>query len=115
MPSARPSATATMRTSSKSELDAELVLDLEATPRLRLRVVGGGHGGGLGVVRRRRRVVGRLRSRRSMQEPGLDDLLGARVAPLAHTCALADAAPQVVELGAPDVSAGGDLDALDLR
>ena len=50
-----------------------------------------------------------------MQQTGLDDLLRADVAALAHAGALADAAAQVVELGAPDVTAGGDLDPLDLR
>ena len=50
-----------------------------------------------------------------MQQPGLDDLLGADVAALADPGALADAVAQVVELGAADVAAGGDLDLLDLR
>ena len=42
-------------------------------------------------------------------------LLRPDVAALADAGALADAAAQVVELGAADVAAGGDLDALDLR
>jgi hypothetical protein len=50
-----------------------------------------------------------------VQQAGLHDLLRARVAALADAGALADTAAQVVELGAPDVAAGGDLDALDLR
>ena len=40
---------------------------------------------------------------------------GPGVAALADAGALADTAAQVVELGAPDVTAGGDLDPLDLR
>src|SRR3954462_9667213 len=50
-----------------------------------------------------------------VQQPGLDDLLRPRVAALAHAGALADPAAQVVELGPPDVAAGGPLDLLDLR
>ena len=50
-----------------------------------------------------------------MEQAGLDDLLRARVAALADAGTLADAAAQVVELRAPDVAAGGDLDPLDLR
>ena len=50
-----------------------------------------------------------------MQQTRLDDLLGADVPALADARPLADAAAQVVELGAPDVAAGGDLDPLDLR
>ena len=42
-------------------------------------------------------------------------LLGAGVAALADAGALADPVAQVVELGATDVAAGGDLDLLDLR
>ena len=51
----------------------------------------------------------------SCSRPRLDDLLRTGVAALADAGALADAAAQVVELGAPDVAAGGDLDLLDLR
>ena len=51
-----------------------------------------------------------------VQQTRLDDLLRlAGVAALADAGALADATAQVVELGPPDVAAGGDLDALDLR
>jgi hypothetical protein len=49
-----------------------------------------------------------------VQQAALDALLGTGVAALADAGALADAAAQVVELRAPDVAAGGDLDALDL-
>ena len=51
----------------------------------------------------------------SCSRPACDDLLRADVAALADAGALADPAAQVVELGAPDVAAGGDLDPLDLR
>ena len=50
-----------------------------------------------------------------VEQTALDDLLRAGVAALADAGALADTAAQVVELGAADVTAGGDLDALDLR
>src|SRR6185295_16787239 len=49
------------------------------------------------------------------EQAGRDRLLGAGVPALAHAGALADALAQVVELGAPDVTAGGDVDLLDLR
>src|SRR5215210_6924337 len=87
MPSASPSATATMRTSSSSEPEAD-------EPR--------SNSGGLVVA-----AVGGSRSlrHRIVQQACLDDLLGlARVAALADAGALADAAAQVVELGAPDVA-----------
>ena len=51
----------------------------------------------------------------SCSSPGVDHLLGADVAALADTGTLADAVAQVVELRAPHVTAGGDLDLLDLR
>src|SRR5262245_48666583 len=68
-----------------------------------------GVAGHLGVLCRRggRRGI--------VEQTGLDDLLRAHVAALADAGALADPAAQVVELGATDVTAGGDLDALDLR
>jgi hypothetical protein len=50
-----------------------------------------------------------------VEQAGHDLLLRTRVAALADAGGLADAIAQVVELGAPDVAAGGDLDALDLR
>ncbi len=50
-----------------------------------------------------------------VEQTRLDDLLGAGVAALAHTGALADTVAQVVELRAPDVAARGELDPLDLR
>src|SRR3954465_9858178 len=139
MPSARPSATATIRTSSSSEPDAVDDPFLVATGLL-VRFVG--RGGGLGLSRGLRlRGLRSLRDLRSLrqrllvhglawnlgvrgrsrlgggvvQQAALDDLLRTRVAALAHPGALADAAAQVVELGAPDVTAGGDLDLLDLR
>src|SRR4051812_9495230 len=125
MPSASPSATATMRTSSSSEPEAD-----EALGNSGRGVVGAG-GGRLGGVRLRR-LVERLRvdglarhlgvrggcalGRGIVQQPGLDDLLRLPgVATLAHPGALADAAAQVVELRPAHVAAGGDLDALDLR
>src|SRR5215210_5105214 len=126
MPSASPSATATMRTSSRSEPEAE-----EPCGNSAGRGVVGALGGRLGRVGRGRLLErlrvdglarhlgvrsGRFGRRGIVQEAGLDDLLRlARVATLAHTRALADAAAQVVELGAAHVAAGGDLDALDLR
>ena len=61
--------------------------------------------------------VGRSRGlgRGIVQQARLDDLLRPGVAALADAGALADPAAQVVELRAPDVTAGGDLDPLDLR
>src|SRR4051794_40260918 len=139
MPSARPSATATIRTSSSSEPDAVDDPFLVATGLL---VRFDGRGGGLGLSRGLRlRGLRSLRDLRSLrqrllvhslawnlgvrgrsrlgggvvQQAALDDLLRAGVPALAHPRALADAAAQVVELGAPDVAAGGDLDPLDLR
>ena len=50
-----------------------------------------------------------------VHQPGLDRLFRTGVAALSHTCTLADAIAQVVELRAAHVAAGGDLDALDLR
>ena len=160
MPSARPSATATMTTSSTSEPPADFCFVL--TP-----CVGGALAVGDASARRRRsppraaaspprrrrrgcrhrrprrsaaavrRASGVARPRRRVspsastasaaaaasassaprvvQQPGLDDLLGAGVAALADAGALADALAQVVELRAPHVAAGGDLDLLDLR
>ena len=144
MPSARPSATATIRISSSSEPEAELTTpsssprrlvlpsrlssrpspaSAAASPRRPARDASWRLGGlGLGerllvdglarhlVVRRRRGL-----RRGIVQQAALDDLLRAGVAALAHAGALADAAAQVVELRAPDVAAGGDLDLLDLR
>src|SRR5688572_22375938 len=126
MPSARPSATTTIMTSSSSEPEAE--------PRSSLGFIVGGRGlGGLGLlggwcslglgerllVHGLARHLGVRRSRGSrrgiVQQARLDDLLRPHVAALAHTRALADAAAQVVKLRAPDVAAGGDLDPLDLR
>src|SRR5215212_10581451 len=125
MPSARPSATTTIRTSSSSEPEAD-----EALGNSGRGVVGAGSGrlGGvrLGGLVERLRVDGLARhlgvrgccglGRGIVQEAGLDDLLRLPgVAPLAHPRALADAAAQVVELGPAHVAAGRDLDALDLR
>ena len=73
----------------------------------RLRV--DGLAGDLIVLRRSGRSGG------VVQQTGLDDLLRAHVAALADAGALADPAAQVVELRAAHVTAGGDLDALDLR
>src|SRR4051812_4779216 len=139
IPSASPSATTTIRTSSSSEPDADdprsskalvrFVLGIRVAlgSRLRLllrrgllgdgRVVRGlgerllvdGVAGNL-VVGGSGRLGGGI-----VQQAGLDDLLRPRVAALANTCALADATAQVIELGAPDIAAGGDLDLLDLR
>src|SRR3954447_6431028 len=130
MPRARPRATATIMISSSREPDAEDDPFLVAT-RLRslacLLVTGGRR---LGVRRRvgvddlglgERLLVDGLTGhfgvdrsrglrRRVVQDAALDDLLGTGVATLAHTGALADAAAQVVQLGAADVAAGGDLD-----
>ena len=60
---------------------------------------------------RRRRDLGRG----IVQQTRLDALLGPGVAALADAGALADPAAQVVELCAPHVTAGRDLDPLDLR
>src|SRR5688572_16650959 len=156
MPSARPSATATMSTSSRRELEADEP-DLSRATLLRV-VVGrrglgglglldGGRLGRLGGLSRLglrgldlldlldRRDVGRVgerllvdgvarhlavRRRRDLgrgivQQTSLDALLRPGVAALADAGALADPAAQVVELRAPHVAAGGDLDPLDLR
>src|SRR3954454_3532606 len=146
MPSARPKATATIRTNSSSEPEADDDPFLAATGLARLLVTGGGgldvrgrlRVGRLGLFERLRvhRVARHLVVRRGgclggggvepgalaalrgggvVQQAALDDLLGAGVAALAHAGALADAAAQVVELGAPHVAAGGHLDLLDLR
>src|SRR4051794_11111809 len=131
MPSASASATATIITSSSSEPDADDDPFLVATGLPGLLVTGRGR---LGVRRRLRvrrlglferllvdglarhlrvRRGGRL-GRRVVQQPALHDLLRPGVAALADAGALADPAAQVVELGAPDVAAGGHLDLLDL-
>src|SRR4051794_25392486 len=154
MPSASPSATTTIRTSSSSELDADDFLPSKGLFRVAftggpgLALGGGGLLGDGSLVGGRRlgrsvcvRGRGRLRGVRGLlerllvdrlarhlrigrrgrlgggivQQPGLDDLLRPRVAALAYAGALADPAAQVVELRAPDVAAGGDLDPLDLR
>src|SRR5687767_12188837 len=135
MPSASPSATATIRISSTSEPEAEDDPFLVATPRYSLAglLVTGGRGlsvrgrlglGGLGLGERllvdglaRHFIVGRggRLCRWVVQQAALDDLLRAGVAALAHTGALADTAAQVVELRAADIAAGRDLDLLDLR
>src|SRR3954447_13162600 len=126
IPSASPSATATMRTSSSSEPEADEALGTSA--RAVFGTLGGGRLGGArlgGLVERLRgdrlrRPLGvrggRGLSRGIVQQPALDDLLGLPGVPaLADAGALADATAQVVELGAAHVAAGGDLDALDLR
>src|SRR4051812_3582730 len=133
MPRASPSATATMRTSSSSEPEADDDSFLVATGVLaRLLVARGGRLGVRGRLRVRRLgllerlgvdgvarnlvVRGRGGLRRGvMQQAALHDLLRTGVAPLAHAGALADATAQVVELGAADVAASGHLDLLDLR
>src|SRR4051794_23041000 len=125
MPSARPSATATMRTSSSSEPEADEALGTSG--RGVVGALGGGRRGGVrpgGLVERLRvdRLARHLGVRRRgglgrgiVQQPRLHDLLRLPgVAALAHAGALADATAQVVQLGAPHVAAGGDLDALDL-
>src|SRR5215218_1301662 len=111
MPSASPSATTTIRTSSRSDPPAEL-LGLVATgaraPADSAAVFGGfgvrGRGLEVGLLQRLRvdGVAGHLgvlrrrgRSRGIVQQAGLDDLLRARVAALADAGALADAAAQV--------------------
>ena len=152
MPSASPSATATMRTSSSSEPDAEerffatlpryfASSEASASVASASSAAGSSAGASAALLDRRRGRVGRgslverllrrpprpaprrrpqrpLRpppGRGVVQQTRLDDLLRTRVAALADAGALADAAAQVVELRAPDVAAGGDLDALDLR
>src|SRR3954453_377605 len=126
MPSASPSATATIRTSSSSEPEADEPFFTSGGGVI------GALGGRLGGVRPGGGLIQRLRvdglsrdldvgrgSRLGcgiVQQARLDDLLRlARVPALAHTRALADAAAQVVQLGPPDVASGSDLDALDLR
>src|SRR5215207_605243 len=136
MPSARPSATATIMISSSSEPEAE-------EPRSTLGLVFGGRGlDGLGLLAGDDRLVaatsaagrfglgerllvdgvtgylvvggrGRLHGG-IVQETRLDGLLRPGVATLAHASALAYTAAQVVQLGSPHVAASGDLDALDL-
>ena len=140
MPSASPSATATIRISSSSEPEADydpfLVARLAASVLVGRASLGAGGPrprpprtpsvvGGLGLGERllvdrlarapRRRPRPRASAARVVQQPALHDLLRAGVAALAHAGALADAAAQVVELRAADVAAGGDLDPLDLR
>src|SRR3954447_17496222 len=56
---------------------------------------------------------GRL-GRGVVQDAALDHFLGTGVAALADAGALADTAAQVVQLGAPHIAAGRDLDPLDL-
>jgi hypothetical protein len=58
---------------------------------------------------------GRLLGHLGVQQRALDRHLGDVRAALPDPGALADAPTQVVELGATDVTAGGHLDALDLR
>src|SRR3954465_6610347 len=126
MPSARPSATATMRTSSSSEPEADEALGTSG--RGVVGALGGGRRGGVqlvGLVERLRvdRLARHLGVRRRgglgrgiVQQPRLHDLLRLPgVAALPHPGALADAPAQAAELGPPHVAAGGDLDALDLR
>src|SRR5690349_14930907 len=141
MPKARPRATATMRISSTSEPEVEddpflVVFDFATSrySRLARRFVTGGRrlsgvlrslgldGFGLGeslLVHglARHLVVDRRRGGRrgGVEDAALDHFLRTGVAALADAGALADTAAQVVELGAPDVTAGGDLDLLDLR
>src|SRR3954449_6189931 len=104
MPSASPSATATIRTSSSSEPEADEALGTSG--RGVVGALGGGRRGGLrprGLVERLRvdRLAPHLRVRRRgglgrgiVQEPRLHDLLRLPgVAALAHTRALADAPP----------------------
>src|SRR5215218_514954 len=142
MPSASPSATATIITSSSSEPDAEerffatLLGVVGSVGRGGLGLLGGPSGGRLvaggldrvGVLLDRllvdrvaRHLVvgcgrgGGLRLRGGIvQQTRLDDLLRPGVPALADAGALADAAAEVVELRAPHVAAGGHLDALDL-
>src|SRR4029077_11267929 len=58
--------------------------------------------------------LGRLSRGNVRQQSRFHRLLGARVTALAHTRALADAIPQVVELRPAHVASGRELDALDL-
>src|SRR5262245_50518199 len=132
MPRASPSATATIRTSSSNELEADDSFLVATGGLARLLVTSGGRLGGrgrlsvgrlgllerLGVDRLARNLVVRGRGglrRRVVEQAALHDLLRAGVAALPHTGALADAAAQVVQLRAADVAAGGHLDLLDLR
>src|SRR3954470_9558517 len=135
MPKARPRATATIMISSSREPDAEddpfLVATflyslacLLVTGGRRLSVRGRLRLGDVGLGERLlvdgltgHFGVGCSRSlrRRVVQQAALDDLLRTRVAALTDAGALADTAAQVVELRAPDVTASGDLDLLDLR
>src|SRR5829696_4807030 len=143
MPSARPSATATIITSSTNELWPPFFGVLLATGsvpcagRCLARLVFAGLLGrlfgslvarGLGIGRRRllggsgllsqlllagARRVVR-RHRALLDKPGLDDLLGPCPAPLADARGAAHAVAQIVELRSTDVAARGDLDALYL-
>src|SRR3954452_4365252 len=147
MPSARPSATTTIRTSSSSEPGADAPRSLKGLVRVALGIfvgLGGGvrlaPGSGIGLVGGSLGLCGLVDLRslgerllvdglagnlvvglggglrgRIVQKAGGHDLLRAGVAALAHPRALADAAAQVVELGAPDVAAGGELQSLELR
>ena len=139
MPSARPRATATIRTSSTSEPEVERrpLLGRHARYSLALLFVTGGRR--LSVASLRRLGVSRPASASasacsstaspgtsastaaaasaagSYSRPRSTTSSGPGVAALADAGALADATAQVVELRAPDVAAGGDLDLLDLR
>src|SRR3954471_19806369 len=135
MPSASPSATATITISSSTEPAADwgfFATDM-ALPGVGGRLVPGGRSlrsvGGRLFGRRRRVLLGdalgvhrgldgsslRLQlGGRIVQQAGLHHFLRPDVAALADAGGLADAAAQVVELGAADVTAGGHLDALDL-
>src|SRR3954454_23960318 len=136
MPSASPRATATIRTSSISDPEVEeddpffaatplySLAGLLVTAGRRFGVRGRLRLGSLGFRQRLlvHGLAGDLRiGRRSrlgrgvVEQAALDDLLGAGVAALAHPGTLANATAQVVELGAPHVAAGRDLDLLDLR
>src|SRR6478735_1228055 len=135
MPRARPRATATIMISSSREPEAEDDPFLVATSLYSLAGLLFTGGRRLSVSRRRglsdlgldERLlvngltgdfsVGRSRRlrRRVVQQAALDDLLRTGVAALANAGTLADTAAQVVELRAPDVAAGGDLDLFDLR
>ena len=143
MPSASPSATATIMISSSSEPDAEdaaLHADLSSSDAAASVASASSATAGSPAVGDRRRA-GAPRPRRaparrpprpaprrrpprlrrlglaagSCSSPASTSCLRAGVAALAHAGALADAAAQVVELGPAHVTAGGDLDALDLR
>src|SRR5829696_3298719 len=107
------------------------VARLRGVLRLALATGLGGHGVAFGIARRRALLGGRLalggrlvdlrllrqHRRRLLTSSGVERLghRGAGVLALAHACAAADATAQVVELRPPDVPAGRDLDALDLR